>query len=153
MAKLLIKIKNYVFYSVIMLLVAACAQEAAPPEDTGVANVIIEIPAAELYNRIETNTAPLIIDVRSSDEFATGHLPGALNMAHTEFVESPAESVALLPTAKDAEIVVHCASGKRAKIAMEVITNAGYTHVGHLIGDFSGWKAAGYPIEQDSLVN
>ncbi len=118
MAKLLIKIKNYVFYSVIMLLVSACAQEAEPPEDTTVANAIIEIPAVELYNRIETNTAPLIIDVRSTDEFATGHLPGALNVAHTEFVEHPAESVALLPTAKDAEIVVHCASGKRAQISM-----------------------------------
>jgi rhodanese-related sulfurtransferase len=153
MAKLLIKIKNYVLYSIIMLLVSACAQEAAPPEDTTVANVIIKIPAAELYNRIETNTAPLIIDVRNSDEFATGHLPGALNMAHTEFVERPAESVALLPTAKDAEIVVHCVSGRRAKIAMDIITSAGYTHVGHLIGDFSGWKAAGYPIEQDSPVN
>jgi phage shock protein E len=153
MAKLLIKIKNYVLYSIIMLLVSACAQEAAPPEDTTVANAIIEIPAVELYNRIETNTAPLIIDVRSSDEFATGHLPGALNVAHTEFVDSPAESVALLPTAKDAEIVVHCVSGRRAQIAMDIITRAGYTHVSHLIGDFSGWKAAGYPIEQDSLVN
>jgi len=153
MKKLLIEIKKYVFYSIIMLLLSACAQEAAPPEDTTVTNVIIEIPAAELYNRIETNTAPLIIDVRSSDEFATGHLPGALNMAHTEFVESPAESVALLPTAKDAEIVVHCVSGRRAKIAMDVIASAGYTHISHLIGDFSGWQAAGYPIEQDGLAN
>ncbi len=153
MAKLLIKIKNYIFYSVIMLLVAACAQEAAPPEDTAVANVIIEIPAAELYQRIETDTAPLIIDVRSSDEFAAGHLPGALNVAHSEFIDTPTESVALLPTAKDAEIVVHCVSGKRAKIAMDVISSAGYTNVSHLIGDFSGWQAAGYPIEQDNLPN
>ncbi|TDJ44577.1 MAG: rhodanese-like domain-containing protein [Gammaproteobacteria bacterium] len=153
MAKLLIKIKNYIFYSVIMLLVAACAQEAAPPEDTAVANVIIEIPAAELYQRIETDTAPLIIDVRSSDEFAAGHLPGALNVAHSEFIDTPTESVALLPTAKDAEIVVHCVSGKRAKIAMDVISSAGYTNVSHLIGDFNGWQAAGYPIEQDNLPN
>jgi phage shock protein E len=153
MTKLLIEIKNYAFCSLIILLVSACAQEAAPPEDTTATNVIIEIPAVELFNRIETNNAPLIIDVRSADEFSVGHLPGALNVAHSEFVEYPAESVALLPTARDAEIVVHCVSGKRAGIAMEIITSAGYTNVGHLIGDFSGWKAAGYPIEQDSLAN
>ena len=153
MTKLLIEIKNYAFCSLIILLVSACAQEAAPPEDTTATNVIIEIPAVELFNRIETNTAPLIIDVRSADEFSVGHLPGALNVAHSEFVEYPAESVALLPTARDAEIVVHCVSGKRAGIAIEIITSAGYTNVGHLIGDFSGWEAAGYPIEQDSLAN
>ena len=153
MKKLLIKIKNYAFFSIVMLLILACAQEAAPPEGTTATNVIIEIPAVELYNRIKTNTAPLIIDVRSPEEFAAGHLPGALNMAHNEFVDNPTESVALLPTAMDAEIVVHCVSGKRAGIAMEVISNAGYTNVGHLIGDFSGWEAAGYTIEQDDLAN
>jgi phage shock protein E len=153
MTKLLMKIKNPVFYSIIMLLISACAQEAAPPEGTTAANIIIEIPAVELYNRIETNTAPLIIDVRSPEEFAAGHLPGALNISHSEFVDYPTESVALLPTATDAEIVVHCVSGKRARIAMEVISNAGYTNVGHLAGDFNGWEAAGYAIKRDDLAN
>ena len=153
MTKLLIEIKNHAFCSLIILLVSACAQDAGPPKDTAAANTISEIPAEELYNRIEANTAPLIIDVRSPDEFAAGHLPGALNVAHSEFVEYPAESVALLPTARDAEIVVHCVSGKRAGIAMDVITSAGYSNVGHLIGDFSGWEAAGYPIEHEGLAN
>ena len=147
MKKLLIKLKNYGFYSMVILLISACAQEAAPPEDAAATNTIIEIPAADLYNRIETSTAPLIIDVRSPDEFAAGHLPGALNVAHSEFIDTPAESVALLPTAMDAEIVVYCASGKRAGIASTIIANAGYTNVGHLTGDFRGWEAAGYTIE------
>jgi phage shock protein E len=153
MKKLFTGLKIYGFYSMVILLVSACAQDAAPPEDMTATNTIIEIPAVDLYNRIETGTAPLIIDVRSPDEFAAGHLPGALNVAHSEFVDNPAASVALLPTAMDAEIVVHCVSGKRAGIAMKVISSAGYTNVGHLIGDFRGWEAADYPIEHEGLVN
>lgn len=142
MTKPLIKFIKYTFFYLVILILAACAQEAAPPTTT---SSIGEISAAELNNRIETSTAPLIIDVRSPEEFAAGHLSGALNIAHSEFVDDPAASIALLPTAKDAEMVVHCVSGKRAGIAMEVITAAGYTNVNHLSGDYSGWEAAGYP--------
>lgn len=153
MTKLLIKARIYALYCIAVLTLAACAQEAAPPEVMLSAGKISEMPAVELYNRIENNTAPLIIDVRSSDEFASGHLPGALNLAHSEFVDYPAESLALLPSSRDAEIVVHCVSGKRAGIAMDIMTGAGYTNISHLIGDFRGWEAAGYPVEQDNLTN
>jgi len=143
MTKPLINVTKHSFFYLAILMLAACAQEAAPPATT---STIGEMPAAELNNRIKNNTAPLIIDVRTSEEFASGHLPGALNIAHNEFVDDPAASIALLPTAKDAEMVVHCVSGKRAGIAMEVITAAGYTNVNHLSGDYSGWENAGYPV-------
>jgi len=148
MYRSLIKLINYGFYAIVLLTLAACAQDASPPED---AAAISEIQALELYSRIENNTAPLIVDVRSADEFAGGHLPGALNISHTEFVDTPDASLALLPTAKDAEIVVHCVSGKRAGIAMEVMADAGYTNLNHLSGDYRGWEAAGYPVESEEL--
>ena len=151
MLKSLFVKNNYAIYCIAAMMLGACAQEASPP----ISASITEMPAVELYNRIENNSAPLIIDVRSSEEFFAGHLPGALNVAHNEFVDSPAESIALLPTDKDAEIVVHCVSGKRAGIAMEIMINSGYTNINHLVGDYSGWQAAGYPveIEQQSPTN
>jgi phage shock protein E len=144
MHKSLSKFGTYYFCSIVLLTLAACSQETPPPESIP---VIGEMPATELYTRIENNTAPLILDVRSADEFAAGHLAGALNIAHSEFVDAPEASLALLPTAKDAEIVVHCVSGKRAGIAAEIIAGAGYTNVNHLSGDYRGWEAAGYPVE------
>jgi len=141
-------LKTYCFYGIVLLSLAACSQEATPPQGAAASG---EIPAAELYSRIENNTAPLIIDVRSSGEFAAGHLPAALNIAHSEFVDTPATSLALLPTDKDAEIIVHCAVGKRAEVAMEIMTAAGYTNVNHLSGDYRGWEAAGYPVESEEL--
>ena len=153
MRKLRIKYGNHSFCCIVMLILSACAQEAAPPTVSLSIGEINEMPAAELYNHIDSNTAPLIIDVRSSDEFDAGHIPGALNIAHSEFVDYPAESLALLPTARDAGIVVHCASGKRAAIAMDIITDAGYTNISHLSGDFNGWDAADYPVEQNNRTN
>ena len=134
---------NRTIVLVTLTLLVACAQEqpAAPAAEVG------EIAATELNERMTQGNAPLIIDVRGGNEFAAGHLPGALNIAHTEFVDNPEASLALLPSAKDAEIVVHCVSGKRASIAAEIIAGAGYTNVRHLAGDFNGWQAANLPIE------
>jgi phage shock protein E len=147
MTKQMIRIRKFFYCCLVGLALSACAQEATPPEAAVSSG---EIQASDLYSRIENSTAPLIIDVRSAGEFSAGHLPGALNIAHSEFVDSPAASLALLPTADDAEIVVHCVSGKRAGIAMDVMAAAGYTNVSHLTGDFSGWEAAGYPLEMEN---
>ena len=146
MNKPLIQNLKYTFYWLAVLLLTACSQEAEPP---AVIAPIGEISAAELNQRIQNNTAPLIIDVRSAEEFASGHLPGALNIAHTEFVDYPDATIALLPTAREAEIVVHCVSGRRAEITMDIIAAAGYTNINHLSGDYSGWTAGGYPVEAD----
>jgi phage shock protein E len=128
-----------------LIFAAGCAQESAPASAT----VGAEITAAQLNERIANNTAPLILDVRSSDEYTAGHLPNALNIVHTEFVEFPAETLALLPANPATEIVIHCVSGKRAGISTEVIVAAGYTNVRPLTGNFQGWQAANYAIVID----
>ena len=128
-----------------LIFVASCAQDSAPTP----AAVGPDITAAELNERIANNTAPLILDVRGSDEYAAGHLPNALNIGHTEFVEFPTKTLALLPANPDTEIVIHCVSGKRAGIATEVIVAAGYTNVRPLTGHFQGWQAANYAIVLD----
>jgi rhodanese-related sulfurtransferase len=128
-----------------ILLLAGCAQEAGPTA----AERGADISAAELNDRISSNTAPLIIDVRSPEEFAAGHLPNALNIAHTEFVDSPDDSLALLPADRNTEIVIHCVTGRRAGIAADIIVAAGFTNVRPLTGHYQGWQAANYEIVTD----
>ena len=85
--------------------------------------------------------APLLLDVRSADEFASGHVPGAVNVSH--------EQVAAQLGALDAtrEVVVYCERGPRAAKAAEVLRGAGF-RVRHLTGDMSGWRAQGLPVER-----
>ena len=122
-------------------LLGACSQEQ--PETAGQRT---EMPAEELMESMLADKAPLIIDVRSTDEFTEGHLPGAVNIAHTEFVDNPEAAMSQLPEARDTEMVLHCVSGKRASMAAEALVAAGYTNVLILEGNFRDWEARGYPV-------
>lgn len=67
----------------------------------------------------------LIVDVRRADEFAEGHIPGAINIANEDIVSSePAE----LPD-KDQVIYVYCRSGNRSKQASAKLAAMGYTNI------------------------
>jgi rhodanese-related sulfurtransferase len=85
--------------------------------------------------------APLVIDVRTAEEFETGHVPGAINIPHLEVAERIGE---ILPHS-DKGVVLYCRSGRRAAIAAEPLLAAGVP-VGHLEGDMLGWQKAGLPI-------
>jgi phage shock protein E len=115
-------------------LLAGCAPAPTPTGD---------IAIIELEQRISSESAPLILDVRTANEYNAGHLPAAINIAHTELPDRLAE----LPADRETEIVVHCHSGKRAAIAQTSLEEAGFSNVRHLDGDFIGWQAAGLPLE------
>ena len=85
--------------------------------------------------------APLVLDVRSADEFASGHVPGAVNISHEQV------SARLGELDSTREVVVYCERGGRAAKAAEVLSGAGFT-VKHLAGDMNGWREQGLPIER-----
>ncbi len=67
----------------------------------------------------------IILDVRRADEFAEGHIPGAINVANEDIgAEQPAE----LPDL-DQVIFVYCRSGRRSKEASEKLAALGYTNI------------------------
>lgn len=68
---------------------------------------------------------PVFIDVRQPEEFATGHVEGAVNIPLPDL----ASSAKLHDIPKDAELVVYCRSGARADTARRLLTQMGYTNV------------------------
>lgn len=121
---------------------APAAATPALPTAERTAEILASVPAvpvAELRARLtQGESRPVVLDVRRADEFAAGHVEGALNVAHTVVMASPATAV---PAAKDAEIVLYCGSGRRASAAIEALRAAGYTNLKHLDGDYPAWKA------------
>jgi rhodanese-related sulfurtransferase len=109
----------------------------------GCGNTDDVMPSAELAARIEAGTAPLILDVRTPEEYAAEHIPGAVNISHTELAGRLAE----LDAYKNKEIVVHCRSGKRAGLAETVLSDAGFTGIRDLEGHMLQWQENGYPVE------
>ena len=67
----------------------------------------------------------LIVDVRRPDEFAEGHIAGAINVPNETIGEEAAEA---LPD-KDQYLFIYCRSGRRSKEASQVLADLGYTNV------------------------
>ena len=114
----------------------ATAQDAAKVDST-------TIGAEELMSRIEAETAPTILDVRTPEEFAAGHVPGAINIPYTELEERYSE----LELEGSDELVVYCQSGRRAAIAKAALSELGFTNVRDLDGHIAAWKQAERPLE------
>lgn len=77
----------------------------------------------------------IILDVRRADEFAEGHIPGAINVANENIGD---EEIAELPD-KNQTIYVYCRSGNRSKQAAEKLVNLGYKNIIEF-GGIIDWK-------------
>jgi sulfur-carrier protein adenylyltransferase/sulfurtransferase len=85
-----------------------------------------------------------IVDVRESEEWDSGHLPGAKHVARGQ-LESRIE---LAEPDRDARVVLYCASGNRSALAARTLAeDLGYTDVASMTGGITLWKDRGYQIE------
>ena len=123
--------------ALLFLLVApAFAQSEAPREAPSIA-------PSELSGRRASGSAPVVIDVRTPEEYAAGHIPGALNI--------PFDQVAQRISEVDAPhgVALYCMVGPRARKGESALLSAGYTSVLHLEGGLAAWQAAGLPVERE----
>ena len=100
------------------------------------------VSAAEVVSRLGSDASPLLLDVRTPEEFAAGHIPGAVNIPYDE-LEHRLEELAGM---HDAEIIVYCRTGRRAKIAEQALLDAGFASVFDLDGHMTEWMTASHPV-------
>ena len=100
-----------------------------------------EITAAQLAELIDKGEA-LIVDVREVNEFADGHIPGAVNLPLSTFQASK------LPKAEGKTIILNCLGGKRSGMALDKCSVAQEAVDTHLAGGFGAWASAGLPVER-----
>ena len=125
-------------------IVALCAALALFQTGCGRKAQSAEVPASELLGSIYEKDAPLILGVRTPEEFARGHVPGAVNIG----IDQLAQRVGEIADHRSEEVVVYCERGPRAERASALLVDAGFESVRHLEGDMSGWRAAGLPTDR-----
>jgi rhodanese-related sulfurtransferase len=125
----------------LLALLAALAATPATAEAPATPAVATIAPQA-LEQRLG-DPGIVVLDVRTPEEYAAGHVPGAVNVPHDQ-VES---RLAELAGAKHKEVVLYCRSGRRAQMAADVLAKAGFRRLSHLEGDYTAWSAAGRPSE------
>ena len=98
------------------------------------------ISPQDLQERRDAGKAPVDIDVRTAEEFAAGHIPGAVNI--------PYDQIAGRIAGVDAPhgVALYCMLGPRARKGEKALLKSGYTPVFHLEGGFSAWQASGLPV-------
>ena len=117
-----------------VLLLAGCA---AQPAEGGYHQISME----EAISIMEAETGYLILDVRTPEEFAESHIPGAVNIPNETIGTA---EIPELPD-KDQMILVYCRSGNRSVQASEKLAALGYTNILEFggINDWPGDTVAG----------
>jgi rhodanese-related sulfurtransferase len=102
------------------------------------------ITRAELRDAVEAGTVT-VVEALPASYYEEGHIPGAINIPHTEVRKLAPELLA----DKDAAVVVYCANEPcpNSGIAAHVLRKLGYTDVRDYAEGKQGWREAGLPLE------
>ena len=115
---------------------------------------ISEISASDVAMLIANQDDVVLLDVREPEEYAQGHLPGAINIPRgvLEFQVAGHPALACEPAAPELSqleraICVYCRSGGRSALAAQTLGNMGFTRIKSIAGGFLDWQAHNLPVE------
>jgi rhodanese-related sulfurtransferase len=92
--------------------------------------------ATQMLNREHAS----LIDIRTPEEFAKGHVAQAKNIPLDQLASRPGDA-----GSKDKPVIVMCANGQRSAKAAAQLRTAGFTNVVNLVGGLGAWQTAGLP--------
>ena len=113
--------KKLGFLLLAVILLTACGQDKENDQGAVYVNITVE----EVKRIMDSEEGYIILDVRTQEEYDQGHIPGAIVISHEEIAEKAEEVL----TDKDQLILVYCRSGRRSKLAAEVLVELGYTNI------------------------
>jgi rhodanese-related sulfurtransferase len=103
-----------------------------------------ETNVPEVKKRLDAGAKLILVDTREDNEWARGHLPGAIHLSRG-IIERDIE--ATLPD-KAAEIILYCGGGFRSALAADNLQKMGYTNVISMDGGWRVWNESGLPVEK-----
>ena len=98
------------------------------------------IDVQTLKARIDNSDQLRIVDVRSPEEYASGHIAGARLLPLQTIAKRHKE----LP--KNTPLIITCRSGARSRAACEQLSQLGFTNLHNLKGGVMAWRRAGFPL-------
>ena len=105
---------------------------------------VAECTVADVQARLAAGDRFTVVDVREESEYAAGHVPGAVHLGKG-VIERDVEKTIPDPATP---LVLYCGGGFRSALAADAIQKMGYTAVVSMDGGWTGWTAAGLPVEK-----
>jgi len=134
----------------LLLLLAACAGQNAPPQNLATDGEKISV-AGGSYTDVSVDGLQSMFTEKNF-LLVNVHIPFEGNLPETDLsirFDEIAQNLAQLPADKDAQIVLYCRSGNMSTQAARELVELGYTNVWNLAGGFNAWKAAGLPMADE----
>jgi len=103
-----------------------------------------ETNVADVKRRMDSGEAFLLVDVREDNEWAKGHLPGAVHMGRGVIERDVETSVPETGT----KMILYCGGGFRSALVADNLQKMGYTNVESMDGGWRGWNEAGLPTQK-----
>ena len=98
------------------------------------------LEATQLMNRSDA----LIVDLRSAEDYAKGHILGAKSIPLADLERRAGE----LDKLKAKPLILHCGDGNRAGSGVATLRGKGFDKVHNLAGGYAAWLQAGLPVEK-----
>ncbi|MGA9519854.1 MAG: molybdopterin-synthase adenylyltransferase MoeB [Myxococcaceae bacterium] len=109
---------------------------------------IREVSVEDVKKRLDTGERMRLVDVRESDEYAQGRLPGAVSIPRS-YLEMRIEAKA----GREDPIVVYCAGGTRSAFAARTLQELGYSNVWSMAGGYDRWHDQNLPTEKPFVLS
>lgn len=138
------KLLRIVRHSVFLILMTMSATQISGCNSN---DNIISVSASEFDKEIKADSAQLL-DVRTPQEYAEGHIDGAMNI---NVQSDDFQRIAEKKLSKDSTILVYCRSGRRSMNAAEILTGLGYKVI-NLKGGIIEWKEERLPVTMERIT-
>ncbi len=143
-------VKRTLLWSIIFLhilfLLNGCTAQKEVTTETGnreqILNNITVNEANSLIKENKDNQSFFILDIRTPEEFNSGHIEGAINLDF--YKEDFRDKLDQLD--KDKKYLIYCRTANRSGQALEIMRDLGFTEVYNMLGGIVEWEKEGHPL-------
>lgn len=110
----------------------------------GKAQQATPVTSTQVVQMLKSNAKLVVLDVRTSEEFKSGHIKGAVNID----IRQPDAVSKIDKLDHNTSYIVHCRTNHRSKIAVDHMLQSGFTSVYQMTDGFNGWSANNLAVQK-----
>lgn len=111
---------------------------------TVMAQTKVEVNSKQVNSMLQKDKKWIVLDVRTAEEFNSGHIKGALNID----IRQPDAFSKIDKLNKNAKYIVHCRTNHRSGMAVEHMLQSGFKNVYQMMDGWSGWSSNNLPTQK-----
>ena len=104
----------------------------------------VEVNSKQVNSMLQKDKKWIVLDVRSAEEFNSGHIKGAVNID----IRQPDAFSKIDKLNKNAKYIVHCRTNHRSGMAVEHMMQSGFKNIYQMMDGWSGWSMNNLPVQK-----